>query len=1247
MTSNSIINLTPGIVVSNAIDSQNNIYLQDSVIQEDGKILEAGGLNNKWALFRYNPDGTLDTSFSSDGFDALRNELGYCDYIALQSDSKILAAGTMSDGTPNGEQSVLARYNTDGSLDNSFGVNGIYQLPSSSYFNNLEVQGDGKILFAITNNSWNGSVYTGTGYLARLNTNGSLDTSFGVNGKIALTANYSSHSFFVPQSDGKILFASEHSQGNIGITRYNSNGSLDAGFGSNGITTTVISDSYGDIVDAMAFQNDGKILVNTNSYGLSGDFLLRYNKNGTLDTSFDLDGKVSIDFPNSQGCYVSAIKILSNGKIIIAGSAYNYDNSNTGGFALACYNADGSMDTSFGSQGKVINYFGVGVNASVDSIKIATDGSILVIGSAFDATLGSYSYYHVLARYTSNGTLDSTYSQSFSPNNSSNIIGTLAGELLYGFTGDDTINGVGGDDSIDGGAGNDTLNGGAGNDTYNIYDGTGGSDVIIDSSGIDTVNWYRHHDGQGHFDINVSRGGANDADLVVTASQYGVVKQTTTIVGQFSSNTPVIETIVKNPDDNPDIYSFINSLNGTINNDFVVGTNSNDILNGDDGQDLLFGGNGNDTLNGGDRGDKLYGGLGNDSLVGGGGDDQLSSGYGNDTLVGGTGDDEYELYPQKGSSTSGSNTIEESQNEGNDWIYISDAYNVDMTRSNNGKDLVISAYQNGVFVGVNTVVNQYSVANSVAVENYSLWLDGSDKTWAFINSFNGNFTQTVNELIVGSATDDTLNGYGGNDLLFGGAGVDVLNGGLGDDDLNGGKDIDIAVFQGMKSEYIKTRNTNGTWTITDTVINRDGSDKLTSIEKIQFSDQVYILPDTPISTVLSLSSYDGASNIAVGTNIIVTFSEAIRRGAGNIGIHSGSATGNLIASYDVATSSNLSINGSTLTINPSADLAYSTNYFVTFDSGSIKDLAGNGVADINTYDFTTSTKNNTTTSTQTLDDIASVGVSPDNSTLLIKFSSGELMSVPNTSGNGSVSLNGTTFSTSAITQHTTPQAVFKSLTGGTIDYLLPDLFSGSPSLNLKYQHIDTTPNAVVVGSTDNDFIKVADTHSSGKAVDGGGGSDVIDGGVGSTFVTGGAGHHGDTFFLDGRAPGVSWSTITDFQLGSDQATIWGFVKGVSSVDTTFSTPNNEGAGGIYNGLTLHFKNLLADGLASGTNADLNSITLSGHTLADIGVSSLQDLNNKINNAQTANSLGQYVVNEHIIIGQTQDVLGAHSYLFLH
>jgi hypothetical protein len=210
-----------------------------------------------------------------------------------------------------------------------------------------------------------------------------------------------------------------------------------------------------------------------------------------------------------------------------------------------------------------------------------------------------------------------------------------------------------------------------------------------------------------------------------------------------------------------------------------------------------------------------------------------------------------------------------------------------------------------------------------------------------------------------------------------------------------------------------------------------------------------------------------------------------------------------------------------------------------------------------------------------------------------------------------------------------------SSSGGTDGYTLPDVYAGPASLGLKWQLIESATNAVVVGSSDSEFIKVSSTNSVGKAVNGNGGNDVIDGGVGSTFVTGGAGHN-TTFFLDGRAPGVSWSTITDFQLGTDKATIWGFVKGVSSVVTSFGDPNTGGAPG-FQGLTLHFANLLPDGQTSGTNASINSITLSGHTLAEFGASSLADLNTQINNG----------TNAHLTIGSTQDAQGTHNYLWIH
>jgi uncharacterized delta-60 repeat protein len=271
-----------------------------------------------------------------------------------------------------------------------------------------------------------------------------------------------------------------------------------------------------------------------------------------------------------------------------------------------------------------------------------------------------------------------------------------------------------------------------------------------------------------------------------------------------------------------------------------------------------------------------------------------------------------------------------------------------------------------------------------------------------------------------------------------------------------------------------------------------------------------------------------------------------------------------------------------------------------------------------------------------INNITAVGLSPDGSTLLINFSSGATAAVPFSSGAGSITLAGSTYQTSNLKDMATAAGnaapVYMDATGGNTGYLLPTKFTGPASLGLHWQLVSNTDNAVITGSSDSEFLKVASANSIGKAVNGNGGNDVIDGGVGSTFVTGGAGHN-DTFFLDGRAPGVSWSTITDFKAGSDKATIWGFVKGVSSIDASFSNYNNEGAGG-YQGLTLHFKNLLPDGQAAGSNPSLNSITLSGHTLAEFGASSLADLNNQINNGSNA----------HFIVGATNDSLGTHGYL---
>jgi Ca2+-binding RTX toxin-like protein len=212
--------------------------------------------------------------------------------------------------------------------------------------------------------------------------------------------------------------------------------------------------------------------------------------------------------------------------------------------------------------------------------------------------------------------------------------------------------------------------------------------------------------------------------------------------------------------------------------------------------------------------------------------------------------------------------------------------------------------------------------------------------------------------------------------------------------------------------------------------------------------------------------------------------------------------------------------------------------------------------------------------------------------------------------------------------------VFSSVRDGKTEYVLPEQFTGPASLNLDYQLIDDTPNAVVTGSDKNDFIKLANTESDGKAVDAGDGDDVIAGGGGSTFVTGGGGSN--TFFLDGRAEGVSWSTITDFKLGGDggdKATIWGWKSGVSKVARI---DENGGASG-YEGVTFHFENLLpSDAGFDDRNPNWNSLTFSGKTLADFGASSIDELNAQIMEGS----------NPVFLTGVSVDEFGSHGYLYV-
>jgi len=309
-------------------------------VQADGKIVTAGyadnGVNRDFALARYNPDGSLDTTFSSDGL--LTTAVGSSSEaraVAVQADGKIVAAGSAwSDINPD---FALARYNPDGSLDTTFDTDGLLttDFGSSSEARAMAVQADGKIVAA--GSAYNNGIFNSVFALARYNPDGSLDTTFSGDGLLTTAVgSYDDIAYAVAlQADGKIMVAGHAYNGStydFALARYNPDGSLDTTFSGDGLLTTAVGSS--SAANAVAVQADGEIVAAGNAYdGSTADFALaRYNPDGSLDTTFSSDGLLTTDFGSSDGAY--AVALQADGKIVAAGYVFNDSNYD---FALARY----------------------------------------------------------------------------------------------------------------------------------------------------------------------------------------------------------------------------------------------------------------------------------------------------------------------------------------------------------------------------------------------------------------------------------------------------------------------------------------------------------------------------------------------------------------------------------------------------------------------------------------------------------------------------------------------------------------------------------------------------------------------------------------------------------------------------------------------------------------------------------------------------------------------------------------------
>ncbi|MFN6130640.1 MAG: beta strand repeat-containing protein, partial [Planctomycetota bacterium] len=381
-----------------SIDSARSV-----TVQPDGKILVGGsshnGSNHDFALVRYNADGSLDTSFGTGGkvTTAIGTGSDIGGSVTIQPDGKIVVGGTARIGST--DDFALVRYNADGTLDTSFGTGGMVTTAigtSTDFGYSVTIQPDGKIVVA----GYARIGSTDDFALVRYNANGTLDTSFGTGGKVttAIGTSVDWGRSVTIQPDGKIVvggYATIGGTADFALMRYNANGSLDTSFGTGGKVTTAIGTST-DRGDSVTVQPDGKVLVGGYAFiaGTQDFALVRYNADGSLDATFGTGGKVTTDIGTSDDQGYS-VTIQPDGKIVVAGTT-------TEEFALARYNADGTFDTTFGSGGIVTTR--VGWNTSIAySVTLQSDGKIVVSGTTTEE--------FALARYNADGSLDTTFNR--------------------------------------------------------------------------------------------------------------------------------------------------------------------------------------------------------------------------------------------------------------------------------------------------------------------------------------------------------------------------------------------------------------------------------------------------------------------------------------------------------------------------------------------------------------------------------------------------------------------------------------------------------------------------------------------------------------------------------------------------------------------------------------------------------------------------------------------------------------------
>ncbi|CAM4420737.1 T9SS type A sorting domain-containing protein [Flavobacterium terrigena] len=377
--------------ISNTPSIQN---AYDGILQPDGKMIYVGRYFENGITYglivRYNSDGTKDTTFSNVGFSNLFGKIGQT--VSLQNDGKIIVAGLNN----------VTRLTSEGALDTSFNTIGTKAISLSGQNMNIKcasVQSDNKIVVS-------GYISNGTNNdlaVARLNTDGTLDTTFDSDGIFTYNSTSIDQGFSHKiQTDGKIVVVGDTGATGakkILLVRLEATGALDTAFGSNGVVINVWH-NYGRDVQILS---DGKIVV----LGKSGSsiVLIKHTSSGAYDTSFNDTGDRMLGIAMSLETtgaatnlhHIPKLKVLATGGFLIACSS-NLD------YSVVKTDATGNLDTTFGTNGAFTSNFETDL-PSVSQIK--TNGNIIISGNSFTSGMNSDAKIKEI-ELSSNGTLIAT-----------------------------------------------------------------------------------------------------------------------------------------------------------------------------------------------------------------------------------------------------------------------------------------------------------------------------------------------------------------------------------------------------------------------------------------------------------------------------------------------------------------------------------------------------------------------------------------------------------------------------------------------------------------------------------------------------------------------------------------------------------------------------------------------------------------------------------------------------------------------